>query len=79
MSETATRELPRLKERLEVICIEMIDRGIVFSEAVGQFERCFILEIVRRNKGNLLRAAEKLGIHRNTLAARMARYKSRRR
>jgi DNA-binding NtrC family response regulator len=75
MSDTAPRELPRLKERVEAICIEMIDKGILFSEATGRFERCFIVEIVRRNSGNLMRAADELGIHRNTLAKRLARYK----
>lgn len=78
MSETPARELPRLKERLDALCVEMIEKGILFSEAVGQFEKCFIVETVRRNDGNLTRAAGQLGIHRNTLASRLGRYKRKR-
>jgi DNA-binding NtrC family response regulator len=77
MSDSAAKQ-PRLKERLETICVEMIDRGILFSEALGQFEKCFIAEVVRRHDGNLVRAAAKLGIHRNTLAKRMNHYQTKR-
>ena len=79
MTDTGHKEAPRLKERMEAFCLELIDKGILYSEAVGQFERCFIIEIVRRNDGNLMRAARELGIHRNTLATRMSGYKSRKR
>jgi DNA-binding protein Fis len=72
MSDHAASEHHRLKERLEAICREMIDRGILFAEAAGQFERLFMAEIVRRNDGNILRSAEQLGIHRNTLAKRLS-------
>jgi transcriptional regulator with PAS, ATPase and Fis domain len=41
-----------------------------------QFEKCFILEVVSRHDGNLLRAAERLKIHRNTLAKRLSRFKT---
>lgn len=78
MTDTGHKEAPKLKERMEAICFELIDKGILYSEALGQFERCFILEVVRRNDGNLMRAALELGIHRNTLAQRMSRYKRRR-
>jgi DNA-binding NtrC family response regulator len=71
------KEQPRLKERVETLCIEMIDRGILFSEAMEQFEKSFISEVLRRCGGNLQRASEKLGIHRNTLAKRVGLYKIR--
>ena len=48
MSDTPRREKVPLKDRLEALCIEMIDRGILFSEAVEQFEKCFITEVVTR-------------------------------
>ncbi len=74
MSETG-KEPVRLKERVEALCVEMIDRGILFSEAMGQFEKSFINEVLRRCNGNLLRASEKLQIHRNTLSKRVASYR----
>jgi DNA-binding NtrC family response regulator len=71
----STKPPPRLKDRLEAICVEMIDRGILFSEAAAQFEKCFIAELVDRNDGNLVRSAKRLGMHRNTLAKKIAVYK----
>jgi DNA-binding protein Fis len=77
MSEPSARN-PRFKERLETLCVEMIDKGILYSEALEHFEKSFISEVVRRNGGNLKRSAVALGIHRNTLSKKVNRYKSRR-
>jgi len=79
MSESSSKPLARLKDRIEAICVEMIDRGILFSEAQEQFEKCFVGEVVRRNLGNLTNASAKLGIHRNTLAKRMNNYRAKQR
>jgi len=77
MSETSVaKEQPKLRDRLESICVEMIERGILFPEAREQFEKCFISEVVRRYDGNLARAAQKLKIHRNTLTKRISRFKA---
>ena len=76
MSDTSSKSQPRLKDRLEALCTEMIDKGIFFAEAMEQFEKCFILEVVSRHDGSLLRAAERLKIHRNTLAKRLSRFKA---
>jgi transcriptional regulator with PAS, ATPase and Fis domain len=73
MTNTPTPAPPlRFKERVETLCTEMIDRGILFSEAMEQLERCFITEVLHRNKGNIIKAAAKLGIHRNTLSKRVS-------
>jgi transcriptional regulator with PAS, ATPase and Fis domain len=74
---TDRRERIPLKDRLEALCVEMIDRGILFSEAVEQFEKCFITEVLTRSDHSLLRASGRLGIHRNTLAKRLAQYRKR--
>ncbi len=71
MTGTETKPPLRLKERVEILCKEMIERGILYSEAMEQFERCFIAEILRKNDGNLLRSASRLGIHRNTLSKKV--------
>ena len=78
MSNTPCPEPLRLKDRLEALCVEMIDRGILFGEAVEQFEKCFITEVVARTDHSMVRAAERLGIHRNTLSKKLASYKQRR-
>jgi DNA-binding NtrC family response regulator len=66
---------PRLKERLDILCKEMIEKGILFPEAMDQFERCFIAEAMRRNGGNMIRAAATLRIHRNTLSKKVKQHK----
>jgi len=68
MNDARIPPQPRLKERIESICRDMIEKGILFSEATEHFERCFIMEVMRRNRGNLTKAAASLGIHRNTLS-----------
>jgi DNA-binding protein Fis len=70
MSENEVKP-PKLKERLEIICKEMVEKGILFPEAMSQFERCFIAEVMRRNRGNLVRSAASLRIHRNTLSKKV--------
>lgn len=71
MSHAGTSPNAGFKERIETLCKDMIDKGILFSEARERFERCFIAEIVKRNKGNMTKAAAILGIHRNTLSSRI--------
>lgn len=75
MSDSPHPHNPKLKERLEHLCTEMVEKGILFSEAMEQFEHCFITEVMRRNNGNLLRTAACLGIHRNTLSKKVSRRK----
>jgi transcriptional regulator with PAS, ATPase and Fis domain len=79
MSNAGTPPSTGFRERIETLCNDMIDKGILFSEAMERFERCFIAEIVKRNKGNVTKAAAVLGIHRNTLSSRMNNGKLKRR
>ncbi len=53
----------------------MVDRGILFDEAVNEFEKKFIKRVLDRSKGNQSRAARLLGIHRNTLSRKIGLYK----
>jgi DNA-binding NtrC family response regulator len=79
MNKAGMTPQPRLKERIETLCKEMIEKGILFSEAMEHFERCFIAEVLQRNGGNLTRAASSLGIHRNTLSKKVNHRNSHRR
>ena len=71
MNEIEVKQPLRLKERLEILCMEMVEKGILYCEAVDQFNRCFISEVMRRNDGNLVRSAACLGMHRNTLSKKV--------
>jgi hypothetical protein len=50
MSDQDHKRPLRLKERLESLCTDMIDKGILYSEATD-FERCFLAQVMRRNDG----------------------------
>src|SRR5215472_6141336 len=63
-----------MKSRLEALVTEMVDRGILYADAVEEFEKHFILTVLDRTKGNLSKAAEMLRVHRNTLSKRVEKY-----
>ncbi len=56
-----------MKDQLEALVGKMVESGILFPEAVNEFEKKFIKRVLDRVKGNQSRAARALGIHRNTL------------
>ena len=64
-----------MKDQLQGLVTQMVDRGILFDEAVGEFEKRFIKRILDRADGNQCRAAKMLGIHRNTLSRKIGEYK----
>jgi len=63
-----------MKNRLEALVTEMVDRGILYQDAVDEFEKHFILAVLERTNGNLSKAAETLRLHRNTLSKRVEKY-----
>ena len=70
---------PRLmNERLERLIEEMVQKGIRFSDASREFERRFISRVLAESDGNLSKAADTLGIHRNTLSRKMAEHRIKR-
>ena len=64
-----------MKDQLEGLVSLMVERGILFDEAIGEFEKRFIKRVLDRAQGNQSRAAELLGIHRNTLSRKIMEYK----
>jgi len=60
-----------VKRELEVLVGQMIERGVFYGDAVGEFERTFIKSVLEKNGGNRSRAAKSLGIHRNTLGRKL--------
>ncbi len=61
-----------MREQLEKLIAEMVDKGILYVDAQREFEKRFIVRVLARCDGNLSRAAAALGIHRNTLSRKMA-------
>jgi DNA-binding NtrC family response regulator len=50
----------------------MHSSGIRYEDAVSEFKRTFLREVLIANRGNQCKAAEELGMHRNTLSRAMA-------
>jgi Fis family transcriptional regulator, factor for inversion stimulation protein len=64
-----------VRDQLEGLISQMVERGILFDEAVGEFEKRFIKRVLERNNGNQSRTAEDLGMHRNTLSRKITQYR----
>jgi Fis family transcriptional regulator len=67
-----------LKEQLDRLVTEMVSKGIRYDEAHREFEKKFIAQILSDSDGNLGKAADLLGMHRNTLSRKIAEYRLRR-
>jgi DNA-binding NtrC family response regulator len=67
-----------VREKLESLVQEMLDRGVRYDDARQEFEKVFISRALQRSKGSVGEAADLLGIHRNTVARKMAEYRIRR-
>lgn len=68
-------ERANVKDQLEALVGQMVERGIMFEEAVSEFEKKFIKRVLERTNGNQSRAAKNLGIHRNTLSRKIGLYR----
>ena len=64
-----------MTQQLESLVAEMIDKGILFSDARREFEKRFIQRVLQRHRGNLSKAAKDLKIHRNTLGRKIEEFK----
>jgi DNA-binding NtrC family response regulator len=67
-----------VRDQLDKLVQEMLDKGILYDEARREFEKMFIARALQRSSGSVGDAAEKLGMHRNTVARKMAEYRIKR-
>jgi DNA-binding NtrC family response regulator len=63
-----------IKNRLESLIDEMLEGHILLDEALCEFEKLYIKKALARHKQHISNTAAILGIHRNTLAKRVATY-----
>ena len=63
-----------MRARLEALIEEMLDGHILLAEALSEFEKVYIKKALVRNKSNLTKTANALGVHRNTIAKRVTFY-----
>lgn len=64
-----------MKDQLETLIHQMYESGILYSEAVREFKKRFLLTVLQENQGNQCRAARQLGMHRNTLSRTISELK----
>jgi Fis family transcriptional regulator len=57
-----------VKRELDTLITQMHSTGVRYEDAVRQFKRQYLIEVLRAHRGNQCKAAEELGMHRNTLS-----------
>ena len=67
-----------MRDQLDRLVQEMLDKGILYDDARREFEKMFIARALQRSKGSVGDAADLLGLHRNTVARKMTEYRIRR-
>jgi Fis family transcriptional regulator len=61
-----------LKRELDSLVTQMHSSGVRYEDAVKEFRRQYLREVLIANRGNQCKAAQELGMHRNTLSRAMA-------
>ena len=61
-----------MKREFDTLITQMHSAGISYADAVRQFKKRYILEVLAHHRGNQCKAATELGMHRNTLSRTLA-------
>lgn len=61
-----------MRRELDSLVTQMHSSGIPYEEAVREFKKQYLREVLLAHRGNQCKAAEELGMHRNTLSRTMA-------
>ncbi len=61
-----------MRRELDSLVTQMHSTGIRYEDAVREFKRQYLREVLIAHRGNQCKAAEELGMHRNTLSRAMA-------
>ena len=61
-----------MKRDLDNLVLQMQAAGLPYADAVREFKKRYILEVLAKHRGNQCKAAEELGMHRNTLSRTLA-------
>ena len=67
-----------MREQLDSLVQEMLEKGILYDDARREFEKMFITRALQQSKGSVGDAADLLGLHRNTVARKMTEYRIKR-
>jgi len=61
-----------VRRELDSLVTQMHSSGVSYEDAVREFKKQYLREVLMANRGNQCKAAEELGMHRNTLSRTMA-------
>ncbi len=61
-----------MRRELDSLVTQMHSSGIRYEDAVREFKKQYLREVLIAHRGNQCKAAEELGMHRNTLSRAMA-------
>ena len=64
-----------MRDKLLNLVGEMVERRIHLDEARDEFEKRFIQTALNKTRGNQSKAAQLVGVHRNTLSRKILQYK----
>ena len=67
-----------MREQLERLIDEMVSKGVRYEDAHREFEKKFIAHVLLKADCNLGKAADLLGMHRNTRSRKVAEYRLKR-
>jgi len=67
-----------MRAELEALVREMVEKGILYEDARREFEKRYIMQALELGDGNIGRASELIGLHRNTLSRKIAEYQIKR-
>ena len=61
-----------MRRELDSLVTQMHSSGTRYEDAVREFKKQYLREVLVAHRGNQCKAAEELGMHRNTLSRAMA-------
>ena len=61
-----------MRRELDNLVSQMHSTGVGYDDAVREFKKQYLREVLVAHRGNQCKAAEELGMHRNTLSRAMA-------
>ena len=61
-----------MRRELDSLVTQMHSSGIRYEDAMREFKKQYLREVLLAHRGNQCKAAEEMGMHRNTLSRTMA-------
>ena len=61
-----------VRRELDSLVTQMHSSGIRYEDAMREFKKQYLREVLLAHRGNQCKAAEEMGMHRNTLSRTMA-------